>query len=149
MMQEEVAAAAATAAAAAAVASGSSSAAAPRLAAEITRLHAAGVGKKKIARAVDGADTKMVHAVLAAHGAAAAAAAAPAAPATVTVAHGETPGAADTNTAGSGMEQQRRRLQQEKKKKGTVPPNPGGTCSNVECGKAGAKLRCQRCFRTA
>jgi len=37
------------------------------VAAEIIRLHALGVGVKKIARNVDGADTKMVRTVLAAH----------------------------------------------------------------------------------
>ena len=44
--------------------------------AEIIRLHTEGMGKKKIARTIDGATSKMVHAVLAAHTAVAAAAAA-------------------------------------------------------------------------
>ena len=35
--------------------------------AEIIRLHAEGMGKKRIARALSGATSKMVHAVLAAH----------------------------------------------------------------------------------
>ena len=49
--------------------------------AEIIRLHTEGMGKKRIARALSGATSKMVHAVLAAHTPEPAAPAAPAAPA--------------------------------------------------------------------
>merc|ERR1712086_1160895 len=81
------------------------------------------MGKKKIAHAVAGANSKMVHAVLAAH----TAAPAPPAPA---------PAAPQTDPRGGGGG---------KKKGGTE--SVSRLCANPDCRKADATQQCLRCRR--